>query len=81
MKVVGIGMIKCPMNNWPIIGYKKNMKKFTPERMLQSKLKHHLESDHYYMVRKHRDFFVRKLIELKQQINTFFKTVSIPYNA
>lgn len=45
------------------------------ECMFPSKLKLYLEANHHSMIGKPRDFFVRKLKELKQQENTFCKTV------
>ncbi|XP_046145958.1 SCAN domain-containing protein 3-like [Osmia bicornis bicornis] len=57
------------------------MKVLAAECMLPSKLKRHLESNHHSMVGKPRDFFARKLKELKQHKNTFFKTASIANNA
>jgi len=36
------------------------MKVLAPECMLPSKLKHHLEENHKYMIDKLRDYFIRK---------------------
>ena len=47
------------------------LKVLAPECMLPSKLKRHLETNHRNMEGKPRDFFTRKLKELKQQKGTF----------
>ncbi|XP_060846219.1 zinc finger BED domain-containing protein 5-like [Rhopalosiphum padi] len=57
------------------------MKVLAPECMLPSKLKRHLEANHKYTIGKPRDYFIRKLKELKQEKSTFFKNASIPTNA
>jgi len=57
------------------------MKVLAPECMLPSKLKRHLEANHKNTIGKPRDYFIRKLKELKQEKNTFFKNASIPTNA
>jgi len=57
------------------------MKVLALECMLPSKLKRHLEASHKYTIGKPRDYFIRKLKELKQEKNTFFKNASIPTNA
>lgn len=49
------------------------MKVLTSECMLSSKLKRHLEANHKYMIGKLRDFFTRKLKELKQEKSMFLK--------
>jgi hypothetical protein len=51
------------------------------ECILPSKLKLHLEANHKYIIGKPRDYFIRKLKELKQEKSTFFKNTSIPTNA
>lgn len=57
------------------------MKVLAPECMLPSKLKRHLETNHSNFVGKPRNFFKRKLIELKQQKGSIYKHMSIPNNA
>lgn len=57
------------------------LKVLAPECILPSKLKCHLETNHRNMVCKPRNFFTRKLKELKQQKGTFSQQVSIPSNA
>ncbi|XP_067131393.1 zinc finger BED domain-containing protein 5-like [Centruroides vittatus] len=57
------------------------MKVLAPECMLPSKLKRHLETNHSNFVGRPRDFFTKKLIELKQQKGSIFKHMSIPNNA
>ncbi|XP_067120060.1 zinc finger BED domain-containing protein 5-like [Centruroides vittatus] len=57
------------------------MKVLAPECMLPSKLKRHLETNHSNFVGRPRDFFTKKLIELKQQKGSMFKHMSIPNNA
>ncbi|XP_025421558.1 protein FAM200B-like [Sipha flava] len=56
------------------------MKVLASECMLPSKLKRHLEANHKYMIDKPRDYFIRKLKELKQEKSTFFKNAPIPTN-
>ncbi|XP_063813110.1 SCAN domain-containing protein 3-like [Pseudophryne corroboree] len=57
------------------------LKILSAESMIPSKLRRHLETNHPNMAKKPRDFFSRKLKELKGQKGTFFKQASIPSNA
>ncbi|XP_075042389.1 SCAN domain-containing protein 3-like [Mixophyes fleayi] len=49
--------------------------------MIPSKLKRHLETNHPDMANKSRDYFIRRLKELKDKKGKFFKQASIPTNA
>jgi predicted RNase H-like nuclease len=49
--------------------------------LLQSELKHHLETTHPSVVSKSRDYFTRKLKEFNQQKGSFYKQASVPNNA
>ncbi|XP_072380271.1 protein FAM200B-like [Diabrotica undecimpunctata] len=49
--------------------------------MLPNKLKRHLESTHSHLQGKPRDFFVRKLRELKHQTTALVARASIPTKA
>ncbi|XP_075048007.1 zinc finger BED domain-containing protein 5-like [Mixophyes fleayi] len=57
------------------------LKILSSESMIPSKLKRHLETNHPDMANKSRDYFIRRLKELKDQKGTFFKQASIPTNA
>ena len=57
------------------------MKVLASECMLPSKLKRHIETNHRDKVGKPRDYFAKKLKELKQQKGNFSKHVSISSNA
>lgn len=57
------------------------LKVLASDSMLPSKLKRHLETNHTNMVGKPREFFERKLKELKHQKNTILKPVSISNSA
>jgi Fe-S cluster assembly ATPase SufC len=57
------------------------LKILASECMLPSKLKSHLDITHPSIVSKSRDYFSRKLRELNQQKNSFYKWASIPSNA
>ncbi|XP_063786065.1 protein FAM200A-like [Pseudophryne corroboree] len=57
------------------------LKILSTESMIPSKLRRYLETNHPNMAKKPRDFFSRKLKELKGQKGTFFKQASIPCNA
>ena len=57
------------------------MKVLAPECMLPTKLKCHLETSHPNMVIKSRDYFTRRLKELKEQKSTFVKQASVLHSA
>ncbi|XP_045483145.1 zinc finger BED domain-containing protein 5-like [Harmonia axyridis] len=57
------------------------LKILSSESMLPSKLKRHLETIHPTMVAKSRDFFHRKLQNLKKTKNVFTQQASVPNNA
>jgi hypothetical protein len=54
------------------------MKVSASECMLPSELKRHLETTRLSVVNKSRDYFSRKLKELNQQKDSFYKQASIP---
>ena len=49
--------------------------------MLPSKLKRHLTTNHNYLSGKPREFFIRKLSEMKKQLVVFSNFLSIPAKA
>ncbi|XP_075070632.1 protein FAM200A-like isoform X2 [Mixophyes fleayi] len=57
------------------------MKILSAESMIPSKLRRHLDTNHPDVANKPRDYFARKLKELKDQKGAFFKQASISTNA